>query len=92
MYFSLDKSSLTVMLLGLALACLTWKPKPFLLLKGLSIPFSLSLFPDMFPAFSHSSLISSFHAPHSLKCSLLYLPPSHHQHLSVSVHPHLLFR
>ena len=92
-YLPSVKSSLTDMLLGLALACLTWNPKPLLLSKGLLLPSSLSLFPDMFPTAVHSSLISFSHALHSLnRCSLLYLPSSHHQHLSDLVHPHLSFK
>ena len=75
------------MLLGLALACPTWKPKPLLLFRGASYPL---LLPEIFPTSLHNSLISLSHLLHSLKrWSLLCLPPSHHQHASVSVHPYL---
>ena len=63
-YLSFDINSLTVVLLGLALASLTWKPKPFLLLKG---PSASPLLPEIFPTASHSSLISFPHLLHSLK-------------------------
>ena len=78
--------SLIIVLLGLALACLTLKSKPFQLLKG-SLVVSLTL--EIIPTAVHNSLISFVHAVHSLKrCSRLCLPPLHHQQTSESVHPH----
>ena len=89
-YLLFDNNSLIDVLLGLALACLTPYPKPFLLLRG---PLSSSLFPDNLPTSVHSFLISFFQKLHSLKrCSLLCLPLSHHQQMSVSVHPHRSFK
>ena len=87
LYRSFANKSLTDVLLGLARACLTLYPKPFLLLKGSS---ACSLFPDSFPTAVQSSLISVVQALHSLnRRSLLCLPLLHHQQTSVSVHPHL---
>ena len=61
---SSDSRSLIDVLLGLALACLTLNPKPFLLLKGSLV---LLLSPEASPTALHSSLISFVHAVHSLK-------------------------
>ena len=89
-YRSFDSKSLTDVLLGLARACLTLYPKPFLLLKGSSV---CSLPPEASLTAVHSSLISVVQALHSLKrCSLLCLPLLHHQQPSESVQPHLSFR
>ena len=72
-----DSRSRIDALLGLALACLTRKPKPFLLLK--QPPFSSAHPPEASPTAAHSSRISFVHAVHSLKrCSLLCLPLLHH--------------
>ena len=79
------------MLLGLALACRTRKPKPFLLLS-LS-PLVSEHPPEACPTAVHKPRISLVHAVRSLKrCSLLCLPLSHHQQMSLSVHPHLSLR
>ena len=49
--------------------------------------------PDTSPTSFHSILISSFHVLHSLnKCSLLCLPPPHHQQEFESIHPNFSFR
>ena len=49
--------------------------------------------PDTSPTSFHSILISSFHVLHSLnKCSLLCLPPPHHQQKFESIHPNFSFR
>ena len=80
-YRSSDSRSRIVALLGLALACLTGKPKPLLLLKKFSRP-SVRL-SEASPTLAHSSRISFVHAVRSLKrCSLLCPPLSRHQQVS----------
>ena len=83
---SSESKSRIVVLLGLALACLTRKPKPLLLLGVLPPPSDAPLLPDASPTFFHSCLISFVHTVHSLKrCFLLCLPLLHHQHSSLSI-------
>ena len=87
-YRQLDSRSLTDVLLGFALACLTLKPKPFLLLKGSRVTSPL---PEAFPTAVHNSLISFVDAVHSLKrCSRLCLPFPHRQHVRIRPRPLLL--
>ena len=86
-YRSSDSRSRINVLLGLALACLTRNPKPFLLLKEPPLP-SIR-FPEASPTVAHSCNISFVQSVHSFKrCSLLYRPLLHHQQTSLSVHPH----
>ena len=90
-YRSSDNRSRIDELLGLALACLTRQLKPFLLLS-LTADFHSSP-RGLAHSCPHNSLISFFHAEHSLKrYSLLCLPLPHHQHTSVPIHPHLSLR
>ena len=49
--------------------------------------------PEISPTSFHKFLISSFHVLHSLKrCSLVCLPPPHHQHPSDSTQPNFSFK
>ena len=72
-YLSSDISSLTVVLLGLALACLTLNPKPLLLLKG---PPASPLLPEIFPTSSHNFPDLSFPSLALLEKVVPTLPPT----------------
>ena len=90
-YRSSDSRSRIDAFLSLALASLIRKPKPFLLLSR--PPLTSERPPEASPTVAHSSRISFVQAVHSLKrCSLLCLPFSHHQQMSLSVHPHFSLR
>ena len=89
MYRSSDNKALTDAPPGLALACLTRYPKPFLHFKQSLLARPLS--PEASTTAAHKSLISFVHAVHPLKgCSLLCLPLPHQQ-TSVLAQSHLSF-
>ena len=88
-----DKSFFTDVLPGPA-SPVNPRQKPFLPLYLLPCVLSLLLSLTLAsPTLFQSVLISSFHATHSMnKCSLICLPPPHHQQVSDLIHANLSLR